>query len=576
VKQLIGLLGVAAIAACGSPASHAGAGDAAVDYPASYSSTTCTATITQGGLSGKVAGTTCEYLGVPFGAAPTGSLRFMPPQPAPAWSAPRDASAFGPSCQQASPIAGGGGANNSSEDCLSVNVFTPQAAPAAPLPVMVFLYGGGFTSGASSPYNGALLSERGPVVVVTMNYRLGALGFLALPQLDSERASAPSGSDGIRDQQLGLKWVQQNVATFHGDPTNVTVFGESAGSMSACIHIVSPGSQGLAKRYAMESGACIGNAALLNTQAQAYELSEELAASFCSGEGDGGAADGGDFDATSPDVLACLRAVDPAALMTWVPPPGAPQIGFSTLVLGNQLGAPFTPTVEGPGGVLPDTPMSLIMQGQFDKDAAVLAGTNENEFGLFAFSATSPIAGGSTTSPLAISSTAQLDLDIEQVFGAAAATQIEAVYPSTDATAAQVSIDLYTDYMFRCPTRALARALMSQGTKDYYLYEYAIGKAWHSFELLPLFDFTTVTVLGATTPSPGFAHEMLGYWTQFAATGNPNAPTDVGDAGTPSWPSYQATTDQYLQLLDPTPMSVANLRKTQCDFWDSFAGAPTM
>jgi para-nitrobenzyl esterase len=529
----------------------------------------CAATITQGGLNGKLAGTTCEYLGVPYGAAPTASLRFMPPQPAPAWSAPRDATAFGPSCEQASQLLGGGG--NSSEDCLSVNVFTPQAAPAAPLPVMAFIYGGGFTSGASSPYDGALLSERGPVVVVTMNYRLGALGFLALPQLDSQRAGAPSGSDGIRDQQLALKWVQENIATFHGDPTNVTVFGESAGSMSACIHIVSPGSQGLANRYAMESGACVGSSTLLNTQAQAYELSEELAASFCSaggdgGAGDGGADDGGDFDATSPDVLACLRGVDPTELMTWFPPPGAPQIGSNTLIVGSQLGAPFAPTVEGPGGVLPDTPANLIMQGKFDKDAAVLAGTNENEFGLFAFSATA-MAGG-TTSPLDITSTAQLDQDIEQVFGAAGAAQIEAVYPSTDATAAQVSIDLYTDYMFRCPTRDLARALTSQGTADYYLYSYDIGKAWHSFELLPLFDFTSVTILGATTPSPGFTHEMLGYWTQFAATGNPNAP---GDAGAPAWPSYAATTDQYLELIDPTPMSIANLRKTQCDFWDSFS-----
>jgi carboxylesterase type B len=211
------------------------------------------------------------------------------------------------------------------------------------------------------------------------------------------------------------------------------------------------------------------------------------------------------------------------------------------------------------------------LQGKFDKDAAVLAGTNENEFGLFAFSATTTLAGGSATSPLNITSTAQLDQDIEQVFGAAGAAQIEALYPSTDATAAQVSIDLYTDYMFRCPTRDLARALTSQGTADYYLYSYDIGKAWHSFELLPLFDFTSVSILGATTPSPGFTHEMLGYWTQFAATGNPNAPGDAVDAGAPAWPSYAAATDQYLEFLDPTPMSIANLRKTQCDFWDSFS-----
>jgi para-nitrobenzyl esterase len=144
MKHLIGLLGVTAVAGCGSTAgstaAHADAGAAAVTYPASASSTMCAATITQGGLNGKLAGTTCEYLGVPYGAPPTTSLRFMPPQPAPGWSAPRDAKAFGPSCEQASQLLGGGG--NSSEDCLSVNVFTPQAAPAAPLPVMAFIYQG--------------------------------------------------------------------------------------------------------------------------------------------------------------------------------------------------------------------------------------------------------------------------------------------------------------------------------------------------------------------------------------------------------------------------------------------------
>ena len=276
-KAFLGLVGIAGVAACSSSSStdNPEKGDAAVVFPATDSNAMCQATVMQGALNGKRAGATCEYLGIPFGKAPTGPLRFMPPEAAPGWSTPRDATAYGPSCLQANSTLGAVG--TTSEDCLSVNVFTPQATPSGPLPVMVFIYGGAFTSGSSSLYDGQAMSEKGPVIVVTMNYRLGALGFLALPEFDSQRSGAPSGSDGIRDQQLALKWVQSNIATFHGDASNVTVFGESAGSMSTCMPLVSPGSQGLANRYIMESGACVGKAPLLNTQAQTYQISQELA-----------------------------------------------------------------------------------------------------------------------------------------------------------------------------------------------------------------------------------------------------------------------------------------------------------
>jgi para-nitrobenzyl esterase len=575
-RALLGLLGITVVAACGSSSSGASTVDAAAVYPASDSNPMCQATITQGGLTGKLTGATCEYLGVPYGAAPTAQLRFMPPKPAPGWSAPRDATAFGPSCLQAGALLGLA-ATDVSEDCLSVNVFTPKVAPAQPLPVMVFIYGGAFNSGSSSTYDAQPMSEKGPVVVVTMNYRVGALGFLALPELDSLRTGNPSGSDGIRDQQLALKWVQDNIATFHGDKTNVTVFGESAGSASTCIHIVSPGSQGLANRYILESGSCVGKSTELSTQAESYQVGSEILASFCAGGGDGGAAeagasDGGEepaaFDASAASVLACLQSANATDLMGWLPPASAPKTGLGA-ILGNLLGPPFGPTIEGPGGVLPDLPANLIAAGNFNKDAAILAGTNENEFGLFVLLATNPALGGSTSSRLNITTQAQLNSGIESVFGATAAPQIETLYPSTDATAQQVFIQMVTDYAFRCPTRDLARQTMAQGTKTYYLYSYNIGKAWHSFELVPLFDVTEIEALGATNPSKGYIQEMLGYWTQFAATGNPNAP---GDAGAPTWPAYSLTAEPYLQLEDPTPMASTDLATTQCQFWDTFDG----
>ncbi len=532
----------------------------------SPSNAMCQAQVAQGQLSGKLAGATCEYLGVPYGAPPTGAQRFAPPKAAEGWSGVRQATAFGPSCFQASNLLGAG-ATPPSEDCLSVNVYTPQDAPAAPLPVMVFIYGGAFTSGSSSLYDGEAMSERGPVIVVTMNYRLGPLGFLALPQLDGQRSGAPSGSDGIRDQQLALQWVQDNIDVFHGDKSNVTVFGESAGSMSTCIHLVSPGSQGLAKRYIMESGSCVGKTTLLNTKDQAYAISEALAASFCtagstapsSGTNPAGADAGfgsaiASADAT--DLMTCLRSANPMALMTWVPPAGFSATGINAL-LGNLLGPPFAPTIEGAGGVMPDTPANLISAGKFNTNAQVLAGTNQNEWGLFV--ELGQALGGPVGQQLTITSTAQLNAGIVQVFGAAA-PQVEAAYPSTDATAAQVFIDLVTDYAFRCPTRDLAQSTMAKGVSTYFLYSYDIEPAYHSFELVPLFDPPGLTLLGATDPSPAFKQTMLGYWTQFAISGDPTT------GGSLTWPAYTAASDMYLSLQDPTPMPIANWRKAQCDF----------
>ncbi len=528
----------------------------------SDSNAMCKATVAQGGLVGKAAGTTCEYLGIPYGKPPTGPLRFMPPQPAEGWSMPRDATAYGPSCLQAT--SGLGSVGMTSEDCLSVNVFTPKTAPAQPLPVMVFIYGGAFTSGSSTTYNGQPLSEKGPVVLVTLNYRLGALGFLALPQLDSERTGAPSGSDGIRDQQLALKWVHDNIATFNGDPANVTVFGESAGGTSTCIHIVSPGSQGLANRFIIESGLCAGQAPEIMTQAQAYEVGAELSASICGG--DAGASDAGVSGEGGADVLTCLRAADATKIVTWAPAAGAPSTSGS--VLGGLLGPPFSPTVEGPGGVLPDTPMNLVTSGTFNKDATVLAGSNKNEWGLFVALATNPSYGGTATSPLNITTVAQFDSAIEAVYGTGAA-KVEAEYAApgmvTDATAAQADIDMATDYAFRCPAREFARAMLAHGTQHYYLYSYEVGPAWHSFELVPLFDLTALTALTAATPSMGVTDDMLGFWTHFATTGDPN-----GAAGAPAWPAYATASDQYLQLVEPTPMTVTNFRQAQCDFWASY------
>jgi len=562
----LALVGQGACSSSSNPStasnSDGGSGDSGgTTYTPSPSTADCKATVTQGPMGGKLVGSTCEYLGIPYAQPPVGDLRWMPPQPAGSFAkVPLNATSFGAECpQSASVLNATASGPTPSEDCLFVNVFTPQNPTAQPLPVMVFIYGGAFNMGSSTTYNGQPLSEAGPVVLVTLNYRLGALGFLALPELDATRTGKPSGSDGIRDQQLALQWVQSNIATFNGDPTNVTVFGESAGSLSTCIHIVSPGSQGLAKRYIMESVACVGSGEPIYSQQQAYQIGNAFASSLCGG--DGGA-----------DTLTCLRSKTPAEITAWLPAAGTVPTSPTNALLGNLLGPPFTPTVEGPDGVLPDTPANLIAAGHFNTSAQVMAGTNLDEFGLFVDLATMALFGGSTSSPLNITTAAQLDQGLTTAFGAGASA-IETQYqPITDANAQQVMIQIVTDYAFRCPTRQLAQQLQGKGISDYYLYSYEILPAWHSFELVPLFDETLLGALTATIPSAAYTQTMLGYWTQFAATGSPNGAGDsgAGDGGAPNWPTNAvAGSDQYMQLIDPTPDAMSHLAQSNCEFWAS-------
>ena len=185
---------------------------------------------------GPVAGATKDgvtrFLGIPYARPPVGPLRWMPPQPAQKWTAVRDANKFGPPCAQVTTLGPFAGPPNSNEDCLYLNVFTPdgffEKKPGAKLPVLVWLHGGGYFDGASNDYDPAKLVTRGHLVVVTINYRLNLFGFMAHPALNAE--GHPGGNYGIMDMQAALRWVQQNIAAFGGDPGNVTVGGQSAGA----------------------------------------------------------------------------------------------------------------------------------------------------------------------------------------------------------------------------------------------------------------------------------------------------------------------------------------------------------
>ena len=250
----------------------------------------------KGVVIGKTIGNVNYYLGIPYAAAPVGNLRWQAPQAAIAWNQPRLSTTFGPACPQlASPF----GTASNSEDCLRLNVFAPVARGS--YPVMVWIHGGGLTSGESSDYDPSALVNSG-VIVVTLNYRLGALGFLTHPAL------AGAGNYGLMDQQAALKWVQTNIASFGGNPGNVTLFGQSAGGMSTLAQISSPLSAGLFHKAIVQSGA-------YNLQPLTISTAQALGQTFASATG------------CASQTAACLQALPVSTILAnaaHVPAPAEP------------------------------------------------------------------------------------------------------------------------------------------------------------------------------------------------------------------------------------------------------------
>jgi para-nitrobenzyl esterase len=482
-----------------------------------------------GRVKGKLVEKTREFLGIPYAKPPVGALRFAAPQAVDPWMGDKDASMHGPSCAQSmgtlSPT------NGLSEDCLSLNVYTPQMPPATGLPVYVFIHGGAYISGGSFQYDGQKLSERGPLVVVTINYRLGPFGFLSHAGLDATRAGEPSGNDGIRDQQLALKWVKSNIAAFGGDPTKVTVAGESAGSMSACIHLVSPPARELAQRFVFESGVCTGET-LLKKKADGDALGKMLSDELCAGQ---------------PDPVACLRAKPVMDLADWHKD--------STL-----FGAGFVPVYNPADPLLPDNPAKLVDAGNYNK-GPILLGTNLREWGLF------QSLGSAKPATIAALDMA-IDMQLGAQIGAAGAAAVKAHYkPATDAEANDAMIRLMTDSAFRCPTRSMARLVTKKGSKVY-LYSFEQGQAFHAFEIPYIFGNTN-PLLAPMLDEPTLA-TMQGFVMQFATTGDPNG------RGPLMWPAYDEASDQNMSLKTESAAGTG-LAKADCDFWAGLAAmAPMM
>ncbi|GAA4020846.1 carboxylesterase/lipase family protein [Deinococcus rubellus] len=496
----------------------------------------------QGPLGGREREGVRQFLGVPYAAPPLGGLRWQAPQPMPAWPGRRDASRFGNICpQRPNAITGNPDRTLSgSEDCLYLNVYAPINAAAAP--VMVWIHGGSFDTGTGNIYNGSRLARDFGVVVVTLNYRLGPLGFLAAPALGPQG----TGNYGLMDVQAALKWVKVNAAAFGGDPGNVTAFGESAGGMILCDLLTSPQSAGLFQKVIVQSGPCAASInsvplkAALNIGAQ---YTRDLNCPVTAAEG-----------------AKCLRSKTVSELMNvTVPGSRAPN-------------AVALPPIWG-DAVLPLEPWAAYRSGQFLK-MPVLIGGNRDEGSLF----TAYLAGPDRAMSTPLYWGLMTVLNPPKVL-----TLLEQYPADARATTGLTAAALVTDGLFACPvysvTRRLAQAVPT------YAYEFSDPQAvtqlkptrsvpslgaYHASELIYVFG---EALDGLADPAEFSAtqrqlsDQMGAYWTNFARTGNPNGP------GLALWTPFEAAQPTILTLRPDGSRPVTDFAaQHQCDFWDRLDG----
>jgi carboxylesterase type B len=479
-------------------------------------------TVTAQTTSGTVGGTVRyvrSFKGIPFAAPPVGPLRWKPPQPPAPWTGVRNATAFGPECTQAAPP----GVPNG-EDCLTLNVWTPGVR-GEHVPVMVYIFGGGFAVGsASSPtFDGTALARHG-VMLVTVNYRLNVFGFLAHPALTGEAPEHTSGNYGLLDIVAALKWVQANAAAFGGDPNNVTIFGESAGADAVSALMTMSRATGLYKRAIMES------APVFRPQL-ALAAAESAGTQFAAGAN-----------------LAALRAMPAADLLKRIPPLDPDTRSDMAITLG--------PIVDGI--VLPDE-RETFAAGK-ENVVPIIVGNNLNEGSFFARG-------------IPVKTLAMYDAALKKRFGAAAVRARELYPASDDAGALVAESTIVGDMDINTGVRKMA-IVMAKNEPDVYRYLFTRARAGkppgHSDELP--YVFGNGTVGGVGQPAPPFdavdervSETMMRAWTQFAKTGNPNVP------GGPKWPRYTVPGDRFIVFGDTTTTGTA-FRTAELDFLDKTVG----
>ncbi|KAJ8410767.1 hypothetical protein AAFF_G00187240 [Aldrovandia affinis] len=503
-------------------------------------------------------GSVVAFLGIPYADPPVGDLRFRRPVPFKAWSGVREAREFPNTCHQHRDemFPGFPGAEmwnpntRMSEDCLYLNVWVPSPTPRAAAPVMVWIYGGGFSSGTGSldVYNGRFLSHAEGVLVVSLNYRVGALGFLALPD-----SRVVTGNAGLFDQRLALRWIKDNIAAFGGDPRAVTLFGESAGSASVSFHVLSSGSHALFARAILQSGSANAPWAAV-PPGEAWNRSLALAALLDCRGGE-----------SSADLEACLRSVGPEKIVSQQ---------HNVLRQNPPVGSAFVPTVDG--DFLTDSPDVLIQSGQFKK-TELLLGVNKDEGSYFLVYG----APGFSVQHESLITMENLLQGVGIFFPGLSAIAREAVvfhYTDwTDEFSGEKNRDalnhIVGDYYFTAPLLEFAQRFVAYGNEAYlYYFDHRSSRnAWplwmgvmHGYEIEFVFGMPLNRSLGYTGEEEAMSRKIMKHWANFARNGNPNAP------GPAAWPPFTAGTQEYI-ALNPEPLRThKKLRAMQCKFWDSF------
>jgi para-nitrobenzyl esterase len=449
-----------------------------------------------------------EYKAIPFAAPPVGELRWREPQPAKPWSGVRAATSFAPACMQTGVSMPGETPPAVSEDCLYLNIWTPAGNPGARLPVLVWIYGGGFSNGSASMplYWGDRLARKG-AVVVTFGYRLGPLGFLAHPDLTRESAHHTSGNYGLLDQIAALEWVRRNIEAFGGDPERVTIAGQSAGASSVSVLMASPLAKGLFHRAIAQSGGMF----------EPIQLAPNYLLANAEREGEA--------YATSLGVksLAELRAMPAAGLFK------------------GKAGTISHLVVEPHG--MPDSPYNIFVAGR-QNDVPILIGSNADE-------------ARSLIPNLEAVRASTFAADIAKAWGPLP-PQLLSAYPYTnDEEAKKARLDFERDLRFGWDIWAWARLEAMTGHSSVYYYRFthkppfpeeSIKAGWgasHFAELWYMFDHLDQESWRWSAADRRLADTMSSYWVNFARSGNPNGP------GLPPWPEFTLAQGLVLTLDDP-------------------------
>jgi para-nitrobenzyl esterase len=516
----------------------------------------------EGRVQGFISNDVTKFLGIPYAEPPVGNLRWQPPEDHASWANVLRTTEFAPICALTTTLGVFSGPRNNNEDCLYLNVFTPNTNPSASLPVIVYIHGGGNFDGETPGYDGSKLASQGKAVVVTMAYRLNLMGFLAHPALDNE--GHLFGNYGILDQQAALQWIQRNIAKFGGDTNNVTVGGQSAGSFDTMIHMVSPLATGLFHRAFCQSS-CYANYPLATKAA-----AEATGVAFAKAAGCGSGA--------GPDVARCLRKL-PAAKVEAL---AGTASATSKFIISPAL-------VDGQ--IIPDQPLTLFESGRFNR-VPLMSGETKDEWN-FIRAITEYLTN--TDNALRTPPTAEQYLNyvnssfVLPKYSSGTAARVLNLYPLDAFKSPQLAWNRVETDSAICNVRRLNEILSPQ--IPVYAYEFADQtapsifpdmpglemQAYHTADIQYVFPLWHGGPQGIAKPlnsqQTGLSNKIVAAWVNFARTGNPNGsgnspwPRYATSAGTPAWliqdlGGFSSLSDRQYSLIH------------HCDFWDIVSPTP--